>query len=108
MRNDGEYGTIAEIEGFSILCNIRITCYTRFVSGDKKEHKDKINRKACGIEYDENFEIMLTDYGKDREENNHFEVLIPRDGFNIEKNKLKKYENYYVLLIQRAKTKKKK
>ena len=45
------FENITEIEGFSKLCNIRITCYTRFVSGDKKEHKDKINRKACGIEY---------------------------------------------------------
>ena len=90
MRNDGEYGALAEIERFSKLCNIRITCYTRFVSGDKKEHKDKINRKACGIEYDENLAIILTDYGKDKDEINHFEALIPKDGFNIDKNKLQK------------------
>jgi len=33
---------------------------------------------------------MLTDYGKDREENNHFEALIPKDSFNKDKNKLQK------------------
>ena len=33
---------------------------------------------------------MLTDYGKDREENIHFKALMPRDGFNIDKNKLQK------------------
>ena len=41
MRNDGEYGILAEIERFSKLCNIRITCYTRFVSGDKKSIRIK-------------------------------------------------------------------
>ena len=36
------------------------------------------------------FSIILTDYGKDREENNHFEALIPKNGFNKDKNKLQK------------------
>ena len=36
------------------------------------------------------FSIILTDYGKNREENNHFEALIPKNGFNKDKNKLQK------------------
>ena len=36
------------------------------------------------------FSIILTDYGKDREENNHFEALIKKNDFNKDKNKLQK------------------
>ena len=33
---------------------------------------------------------MLKNYGKDKDEINHFEALIPKDGFNIDKNKFQK------------------
>ena len=33
---------------------------------------------------------MLSDYGKDNEAINHFEALEPRNGYNIDKNKLQK------------------
>ena len=49
LINDEEYGTIAEIDHFSRLCIIRITYYIKFVIRDKKEYKDKLNRKHCGI-----------------------------------------------------------
>lgn len=43
---------------------------------------------VCGKEYNENFAIILTDHGKNNEIINHFDALIPREGFNIDKNKL--------------------
>ena len=49
---------------------------------------DKISKMIYGVEYNENFAIIIADYGKKFELLNHFDALIPREGFNIDKNKL--------------------
>ena len=90
MRRDGEYGTGVEINGFCNLCGIRITCYKRIINNNKKEKTDKLIRNVYGDIYGENFALMLSDYGKDYEVKNHFEALEPRNGYNIDKNKLQK------------------
>lgn len=43
---------------------------------------------VCGKEYNENFAIILTEYGKKFELKNHFVALIHKEGYNIDKNKL--------------------
>ena len=65
MRKDGVYGTEREINAFYNLCEIRITCYTRLIKNNKKEKSDNLIRNTYGEIYDENFAIMLSDYGKD-------------------------------------------
>ena len=45
---------------------------------------------VSGEDYDENFAIILDDYGPNYEIKNHFDALCPKEGYNIDKNKLLK------------------
>ena len=90
MRNDGVYGTGAELEAFSKLCKIRITYYIRHIKNLLKNKDDLLTRHVFGKEYPENFAILLSDYGVEGESSNHYEALEPRDKYNIDKNKLQK------------------
>ena len=88
MRRDGEYGSGIEVKAFCELCNIRITIYIRTISGKMKQKTDKIEKMVSGEDNNENFAILLDDYGPIYELKNHFDVLYPKEGFNINKNKL--------------------
>ena len=88
MRKDGVYGSGEETKAFCKLYKIRITTYVRFPTDGDRTKEDKIIKTVYGKEYKENFAIMLIDYGKKNEINNHFCALIPREGHNIDKTKL--------------------
>ena len=72
MRRDGEYGSGNEVRAFCELCNIRITTYIRTILGNMKQKTDKIQKMVSGEEYNENFAILLDDYGQNLELKNHF------------------------------------
>ena len=42
------------------------------------------------ILYNKNFAIMLSDFWDKYEINNHFEALLPKDGYYLDKNKIQK------------------
>ena len=90
MRKDGVYGTVAEVNAFCNLCQIRITCYIRYIKNDRRTKQDILVRNTFGEIYDENFAIMLSDYGVENEIDNHFEALEPKGGYNINKNKFRR------------------
>ena len=90
MRRDGVYGSGNEVRAFCELCNIRITTYIRTILGSMKQKTDKIQKMVSGEDYDENFAIILDDYGPNYEIKNHFDALCPKEGYNIDKNKLLK------------------
>ena len=88
MRKDGEYGSGVEVKAFCELCNIRITTYIRIIIGKNKQKKDKIEKMISGDDNNENFAIILDDYGVKDELKNHFDALYPKEDYNINKNKL--------------------
>ena len=90
MRRDGVYGSGNEVKAFCELYNIRITTYIRTILGSMKQKTDKIQKMVSGEDYDENFAIILDDYGPNYEIKNHFDALCPKEGYNIDKNKLLK------------------
>ena len=90
MRKDGEYGSGEEVKAFCELCNIRITTYIRTITKKGKRKTDKIQKMVSGKDYNENFAIILDDYGINFESINHFDALRPKEGYNIDKNKLLK------------------
>ena len=53
-----------------------------------KQKTDKIQKMVSGEDNNENFAIILDNYGPKYERKNHFEALYPREGYNINKNKL--------------------
>ena len=90
MRRDGVYGSGNEVKAFCELYNIRITTYIRTILGPMKQKTDKIQKMVSGEDYDENLAIILDDYGQNLEIKNHFDALFPKEGYNINKNKLLK------------------
>ena len=78
MRKDKEYGSILEIQAFSIIFKIRIYQFTRYIDdkGYKKSSKDKITTVIIGEQYEGNFSILLNNY-KTNEILNHFQSLKP-------------------------------
>ena len=53
-----------------------------------KQKKDKIEKMISGEDNNENFAIILDDYGVKDELKNHFDAIYPKEGYNINKNKL--------------------
>ena len=53
-----------------------------------KQKTDKIQKMVSGEDNNENFSIILDNYGPKYERKNHFEALYPRESYNINKNKL--------------------
>ena len=80
MRRDGVYGSGNEVKAFCELYNIRITTYIRTILGSMKQKTDKIQKMVSGEDYEENFAIILDDYGPNYEIKNHFDALCPKEG----------------------------
>ena len=99
MRKDGTYGSGNEVEAFSKLCNIKITCYIRYISNNKKTNKDKLDKIIYNREgEDNNFTILLSDYGSEEEQTFHFEAITKKNNNNqISEEKLNEIKNKLLL-----------
>lgn len=80
-RNEKRWGIWSgnEVRAFCELCNIRITTYIRTILGKMKQKTDKIQKMVSGEDNNENFSIILDNYGPKYERKNHFEALYPRE-----------------------------
>ena len=66
MSKNKIYGTLLELEAFSMIINVKIICYIRKIKDKnyRKSLNDEINTYLINEEKDEELAILLNHYGE--------------------------------------------